>query len=189
MLWYMENGDFEAARPLAENLYRIHMDDPDASSSRRAEYTRHLGLIYVRTGRVDEGWDLIRSAIDIDPRYILPYLDLGASAGVSGLHEIASEWFVKAVTAKPSDASAHYNYAVSLRELGQMAAAKKELRAAVACVNFTPDAHKTLAAMLWQEGDFESVVEVYRDAHKLWPQDDEISHWLQQAESALEAND
>ena len=46
-----------------------------------------------------------------------------------------------------------------------------------------PDAHLSLAAMLWQQNRVADAREIYRDGQALWPENAEIRKWLAEAEA------
>jgi tetratricopeptide (TPR) repeat protein len=179
-------GDYKAALPLAEGLWRRGEGEKAMPKRERAEYNRYLGFILSQTGRAEDGARLLCSAIAIDPSYTAPCLDLGIMEGRRGDHQEALAWFDRALEACPGDAPAHYNRGVALRELKRTKEAKDELRKAIFYgYDEGAEAHRALAALLWEEGRIGEVVSLYGEAARRWPDDREVRQWLDAARAAV----
>jgi tetratricopeptide (TPR) repeat protein len=182
---WMNSGNYDKALPIVRELQASALEDLHAEARHKAEYTRHLGFILVQTGRESDGVKLLRAAIELDSSYSQPCVDLGLVEGKAGRHKTALEWFDRAATISPDDSSAHYNRGVSLRELGRMADAEAAFRKAIVCVPDNPGPYKSLAAVLWSRRQFVEAAAVYRDALRIWPWDQELRYWFDQASATI----
>lgn len=174
-------GRYSEALPLAETLWRQSHTFKSVGLRWKAEHARHLGFLKLQLGDVAGGTNLLRQAMQIDPSYSVPFVDMGVTCGRTGDHAGALAWFDAACRADPSDSDAWYNRGVALRETGNLDDAKEALRRAVALGPSAPAAHKTLAALLWSQRDIVAAEQVYREAARLWPADREIPYWLERA--------
>lgn len=179
-------GKYDQALPLARELWERTRNDCAIPARQRAEHAYYFGVACVRSGDRGEGNDLIRRALEIDPSYERPCLDHGLELGRAGNHAEALEWFDRAAQAAPDLADAHYNRGIALRDLGRTGEAVAALRRATQCGPETSEAHKSLAALLWSQGRVAETIPVYQEALAIWPHDEEIQHWLDQAREMTE---
>jgi Tfp pilus assembly protein PilF len=178
LAFLINGGHYEEALPLARELWQAHATNENMSARHRAEYTRNFGFALMQTGEQAKGIPLIHEAIEIDPSYSTPYIDMGVVTGSSSNPTAALTWFQRAIEADPSDAAGYYNTGIALGEMGKRDEAEAAFRSAIETDPTSPVAHKSLAALLWSAGRLAEAVELYVEAHALWPDDKEIKYWM-----------
>jgi tetratricopeptide (TPR) repeat protein len=124
-----------------------------------------LGNALRATGQVDAAIACFEKAIDLDPKYADPHLNLGALlCDDKRDYERAIACFQKAINLDPKDAMAHAN-------LGNARRANGQVDAAVACYNKAikldptlAKAHNGLGMALYGKGQINAAIACYRKA-------------------------
>ncbi len=180
-------GRYREALPLARRLWESNRDNEALPPRARAEYAHHLGLALARTGKTDEGADLLRRAAALDPTYESPVMDLGVLEGEAGRANEALDHLNRARAIAPHNSEVLYNRGVAFQSLRRTGEAESSFREAIAAVPTSPLAHKALAALLWQQGRIGEAVTVYRAALDIWPADPEARRWLEEGLRELQS--
>jgi Flp pilus assembly protein TadD len=106
-----QEGKFAEAEALLDAARRLHPDDP--------ELKHQLGMIYVRTGRSDEGLHLLREAVAARPNEPLYWNNLAAGYLSVQQSEAAADAAHRAATLQPGYSEAWQNLGFALRDLGK----------------------------------------------------------------------
>lgn len=114
-----------------------------------------LGLVIALSGRVEEGLDLTRRAIKLQPREALYQCRLGSILLINHRLQEAVEVYRNTIALKPDLADAHSDLGNALKQLGDVRGAIDAYRNAIACAPQSPIPHNNLGLMLLLLGQFE----------------------------------
>jgi Flp pilus assembly protein TadD len=106
-----QQNKFAEAEALLDAARRLNPDDP--------ELKHQLGMIYVRTGRSDEGQELLRAAVAARPNEALYWNNLAAAYLSVEMSDQAIEAARRAATLLPTYSEAWQNLAFALRDLAK----------------------------------------------------------------------
>jgi tetratricopeptide (TPR) repeat protein len=163
---------------LQAEINRLNLE---VSPRNRAEILRHRGFAFLMQEQTELGIKNLRMAQQTDPLYEQIYLDLGILDGKRGQHQAALEFFQKGLLLSPSHVNLLYSQGIALQELGKPSEAEKSFRKAIHFGYDKPDAHRSLAALLWSQNRIPEASGIYKDALKIWPEDQDIHYWYQRS--------
>lgn len=158
----IRRGDFLAAEGLCREVVALY---PDESLGALTE----LGNILLATKRIPEAIEAYRKAVELKPKMVQPYVNLGAAYVGSGQHENAREVLQKAVSLDPRHAKAHVNLGIVLVHLGLFPEAMEHLNKAVQIDPGLAIAHLQLGIARDRSGDVFGAVKSYERALHLVP--------------------
>jgi tetratricopeptide (TPR) repeat protein len=128
-----------------------------------ADYGRALVLLQTAADRMERGEvtraiDDLREAAGLSPRFAETHHQLGLALARSGAHaEDAAASFRRAIELDPGGAAAHYELGLLLAKRDR-AGASSELRAALAAEPGLADAHRALARIASDEGNWPAAI-------------------------------
>ena len=128
----------------------------------------NLALASIDLGELEVAEAHYRESLAIEPQPAI-YNDLGFVLERQGLTEEAVELYRKSLELDPESASAHYNLAASLARSGELAAAERHFRAALA-QKPSAQTYTGLALVLWQQGRVDEAVASLHDAIEADPE-------------------
>jgi tetratricopeptide (TPR) repeat protein len=141
-------------------------DHPDTLMS-----MNNLGLSYAALNRHDEAITCFRKAIEIDPKYVRAYINLGNALRDQGKAAQAVAAYRKAVEIDPSNASAHDNLGYTLHvQLKKVDEAIVSYRRAIELNPKYAQAHINLGNALKAQGKADEAMAAYREAFRLEPE-------------------
>ena len=111
-----------------------------------------LGLALLRTGKYDEAIIACNKAIEIDPKYLPPYTNIGASYKAKKEYEKALEWLDKALSLNPEKENTYWNLGLVYEKMKDYAQAIANCRKAI---ELNPDynkAYQTLEGIYIKKG-------------------------------------
>lgn len=118
-----------------------------------ARYQYLVGIKLERTGQLVPAFERYRYAVEIEPTFVDPYVELGGLLGKIGDFEGALECYREAVRIEPTDVANHHNLRAVLSKLAAASPAQygDELRAAdAACQGaLKNDPQKELKGHQW----------------------------------------
>ncbi len=117
-----------------------------------------LGVDYELMGSTDEAERAYRRALQLDPDFTNPYINLGRLMHRQLNLEDAEKLYRQATTKEPASAVAHFNLGVVLEDQDQQGAAKRAYLDSLRLDPNVADAHYNLARLLEQEGDLKSAL-------------------------------
>jgi len=149
----------------SETLWRAILD----KNPRCWMAASNLGSELRLGGRVEEGMQLLRRAIEIDPSLAEPRFNLGNALAAQGQHAEAVLQFEGALARKPAAFDILSNLGISLAALGRRTEAIARYREALEIEPRFAIAHINLAQVLRQDGQLEASLESYQRAIELSP--------------------
>jgi tetratricopeptide (TPR) repeat protein len=151
----------------AERWYRSALErDP-----RRFDALANLGLVCIRTGRLEEAAPLLRQALELRPQAAEVHNALGSVLRTLGRPEEAVSHFRRALALKADYAEAHANLGNALGDLARFEAAAASLRRAVALKPDFAPARRDLATVLQTLGQLDAARETLDKAISDYPGD------------------
>ena len=145
--WQAESGqlilDFEVA-PCAGTVSVV--DRGVERSERSAEYWFTLGCS-LEEKEPAQAEAAYRTAIQVDPMYTDAYVNLGHLLNEAGSHEGAAKVYREGLKRAPKEAILHFNLAIVLEDLQQIAAALQSYEAAIEQDQAFADAHYNAARL------------------------------------------
>jgi tetratricopeptide (TPR) repeat protein len=156
-----QKGRLEAAEIEYRRILQIDADHSDALHG--------LGLIAYQTGKHEKAINLIRNAIDANPRVPCYYYNIGLAYTAIGQVKEAMNAFQEAVNLKPGYAEAYYNLGLTLKTLGRHKAASQNFQHAIRCDPGNADAYYNLGNTLKEMGEYETAIHNYRQAIRSRP--------------------
>ncbi len=133
----------------------------DAVLAREPDHAEALhlsGVIGFQTGQVEQGLELVRRAIAINPGAAGPYANIGEALNRIGRHAEAAEALTRAVTLDPGLARAHGQLGMALLELGRDQTALQHLDQALGIQPDMLDALNARAFILRRAGRLEAAL-------------------------------
>jgi Flp pilus assembly protein TadD len=149
-----------------------------------------LGMLHVRTGRVESGLLLLRQAVDARPAESLYWGNYAAACLSIERSEEAVQAARKAVELDPQNFTAWQNLGFGLRDLGDHSGAAKAFETASGLGEIPPDGLATWAECLDRLGRFGEAERIVRRALEVAPDDPAILTllgWLQMEQSEDDA--
>jgi eukaryotic-like serine/threonine-protein kinase len=157
-----ESGWYEQA--IVEYNRAIELDPANSDGYRR------LGRAYKLNNQFDESLAAYRRAIEVEPAYYMNYQNLGALYSERARYSEALQAFEEAVRLAPDEPNARFVLGMTYKNLGQFAAAERELRLAVS-LGETPRALIELGlTLLYLQREQEAIPYLTR-AERLAPED------------------
>jgi len=117
-----------------------------------------LGVDYELMGSSDEAERAYRRALQLDPNFVNPYVNLGRLLHRQLNLTDAEALYRKAMAAEPANAVAHFNLGVVLEDRDEKDAAMQAYRDSLRLDPTVADAHYNLARLLEQNGDLKSAL-------------------------------
>lgn len=116
-----ESARTDQAVPLLQKAYRLRPSEPAIPDN--------LARMLIRLDRLEEAVPLLMAGLRLEPGNQTLMSDLGNALRLLNRHDESAVWLEKAVTLAPGEARARFNFAKTLRELGQGQKALEQLRA------------------------------------------------------------
>lgn len=165
-------GDIKAAA----QLYRQVLDkDPENASAFWG-----LGRIAMGIGKFRDAISLFDKAIDFLPSHPFPLIDIARAHEALREFDTAGEYFRRAATVAPDNASAQYTLGVHLSEAGAFSEAEEKFRASI---NFDPanafafyELSKLKTFTSQQDSDLEAIKELLAQPN-LTPSNETAAHY------------
>lgn len=129
------------------------------------------GVSLHQTGRLNEAAEKYRDVLNRDSRNPDALNLLGVIAQAQGDRDRALTYFKRTIAAAPRMATAHYNLANLLADLGHPNEAILEYNAAIAIKADYADACLNLGALFYRAGEFARAAAVFRDMTSRFPGD------------------
>lgn len=166
-----DSGDLDAAKEAGE---RLLLQAPD-----RAEAHNAHGLTLRAIGATTEAINAFRSAIGVNPQYVLAYGNLASALDASGQAAAAIDWVRRGLQL---NATSHELYVT----LGNLLAARRRFDDAkdafATAIRLNPsgsfDALRRLGRIAYEQADIFSAINAYESALKLQSNDVELWIWL-----------
>jgi len=117
-----------------------------------------LGVDYELMGSTEEAERAYRRALQLDPSFVSPYVNLGRLLHRQLNLADAEALYRKAMQAEPANAVAHFNLGVVLEDRDEKDAAMQAYRDSLRLDPTVADAHYNLARLLEQTGDLKSAL-------------------------------
>ncbi|WP_341902427.1 tetratricopeptide repeat protein [Polaromonas sp. YR568] len=160
-LLLQQQGRFEEARTLYQDILQIHPEHVDAL---------HLsGVVAFQTGRAADAIAPINRAIALQPGDASFHFNLGLAQAQLGRHDAALASHEQAIALKPDFVDAHVHRGQALRALGQHQAALASYDRALALRPQDAETHFRRAAVLRDLQQPESAVAAYDTAVSIRP--------------------
>jgi protein O-mannosyl-transferase len=154
----------------SEVLFRLALD---RGGGRSPELRSALGLVLLRSRRLDEATALYEEALRMDPEYFQAHFYLGNIRARQGRLAEAEDHFAAAVRIVPDDRDAHFNLAVALSRRGEHRLAIRHYERALKIRPMAETAFN-LAVLLSEQGRMAEAVDRYELAVRL--EDDPRAH-------------
>lgn len=164
-------GKYGEALPLALRLRDSLESNYVLSQSEMAEAVRYVGYAMVQTGDRAGGERELLRAIELDPTYPAPILDLGVLRGQAGDHADALGWFDRAVEIQPNDSMSHFYRGTALRQTGNDLEAERAFLVAIDIGPTRPEFFVFLGRLYRERGDRAKAMTVLESGLPLWPDD------------------
>lgn len=129
-----------------------------AATADNAQSWYELGVDYELMGSADDAERAYRRALQLDPGFVSPYVNLGRLLHRQLNLEDAEALYRKAMAAEPANAVAHFNLGVVLEDQDEKDAAMQAYRDSLRLDPTVADAHYNLARLLEQNGDLKSAL-------------------------------
>jgi len=129
----------------------------------------NLGLIMMKTGRVEQSIDEFQQALKINPYYAKTYDSLGNALALAGRFPEAMEGYEQALSLKPDYAEAYFNLGDLQRKMGRVEEAAQQYQEALKIDPALYKAHYNLGNILLQTGQVPEAMEQYQEALKIAP--------------------
>lgn len=147
--------------PEAENCYRAVI----AADACNAQAQHLLGLLLLqRNAGSEEGFSLLRRAIELAPQVPDFHCNLAAALGRTGQHAQAAACLEIALRLRPDYADAWNNLGVALEHLGKLQDAAEAYRKAIARKPNFPEPHNHLGTALRKLGRIEEAIASHQRA-------------------------
>jgi tetratricopeptide (TPR) repeat protein len=134
-----------------------------------AEALHLAGVIGFQTGQLEQGVELVRRAIALNPNAPAPYANLGQALIGLGRYAEAAQALGRAVTLQPGAARAQASLGVALMELGDIQAALARFEAALALQPGFAEAHNSRGLALHRLSRMDEAVASFDQAIRLQP--------------------
>ena len=129
----------------------------------------NLGLLYLKTGKVDKSVAEFRETLEIKPDFVEARNDLGNALAAKGDLEQAVAQYRKALEIRPDFAHTHYDLANVLFDQGHLDQAIAHYQKALEAEPGLVEAHFNLGNALLNSGRFDEAVAQYKKVLELQP--------------------
>jgi len=137
-----------------------------------------LGLLYCKIGRVDEGIEDFKNAIQINPSHVKAHNNLGLAYLTKGLVDEGIEELKNAIKTNPYYMKAHYNLGNAYQIKGLLDEATSEYETAVRLKpDFVP-ALNDLGVIYFKKGEVDMAIDAFRKAIRIMPDSSEAHYNL-----------
>ncbi|MBR5717610.1 MAG: tetratricopeptide repeat protein [Clostridia bacterium] len=166
---YYNNGEYESARKIIENLVELAPDN--------AEYHYGLGCTLDDLGRHEEALIEEQRAVELAPDYAEYHNGLALTLGKLGLHEEALPERQKALELAPDNAEYHYGLSCTLDELERYEESAEACKKAVELAPDNAKYHNGLGYTLDKLGRYDEALAEAEKAVELAPDNDEYRQY------------
>ncbi len=199
-LSYMNNGEFDEALRLAQEMTKSRPDDSTSwtflagaqlalgdtqaakSSFRHAlevdpgdvNATANLARTLIREGDTPAAADLYARAIEQDPKYLPFYFALADLASIEGKPEFQLKWLEMAVSSNPDSGAAHFQLSRLYAKNGDMKSAQEQIKLALESEPEHLDSGLVQARWLTDAGDYEAARSLLNRLTVLYPTNAEL---------------
>jgi Tfp pilus assembly protein PilF len=97
-----------------------HRGQQDTITNQQPEQLFKLAMNYLQSGNLPQAAGICEQILQVDPQHAHTFHLLGVIKGQQGNHDLAAEFFSKAVSADPSVPDFYRNLCHSCRSLGRM---------------------------------------------------------------------
>jgi tetratricopeptide (TPR) repeat protein len=149
----------------ADKQAQLALSDPDT----RAAACSVLGAIRVQQERLEEGAELLREAVRLDPQLVGAQLNLAQVYSLQGKDAAALPLFRRVLERDASNAAARMALARAETEKGNYKASLELAKPALAAFKLSPDGVLVLAVDFLKTGDRSSAAALVADAKRLGP--------------------
>jgi tetratricopeptide (TPR) repeat protein len=168
-------NDLVIGTPPAEEVSGIP-SSVNAYLSAEAHYMKANQAVV--NNQIDAAIAEYKQAISVDPTYADALSDYGTVLGYKGNWQEASEMFKRACAAKPNDSLFAYNYARSLKKLGNKEAYFSQMKVAYRLNPRDKDVLMALSEASRQADDSTGSIRYLQEALNLYPQNAELHNTL-----------
>ena len=130
----------------------------------------NLALAYSMRGETEKAKTEYRATIDINPRFVNAYLNLGSLLAEGGDLSMAIAVFKEGIAARPDSPQLQYNLALSYHKLSQWDAAIHSYKEAISLEPLYRDAYRNLAVALGKKGLFAEALKTYASLAAIDPE-------------------
>lgn len=143
-----EDGQIQEAIQAAQRALRSKSGSENLDDNELAFLQYQLGRLLSRAGQLDQSIHHLVEAININPNYVEPYLELGRVHQNRRQHAQALNAFNQAIAAAPNDPRPYYHAGVALKENKDYLLAEKMLRKASELSPEDVSVHRLLGAVV-----------------------------------------
>jgi len=134
-----------------------------------AEALHLSGVIAFQTGQLEQGIELVRRAIALNPNAAPPHANLGQALIGLGRYTEAAEALGRAIALQPGAARTHASLGIALLELGETQAALARFETALALQPAFAEAHNSRGLALHRLSRMDEAVASFDQAIRLQP--------------------
>jgi tetratricopeptide (TPR) repeat protein len=134
-----------------------------------AQEALQRGISFHQTGQLDEAIQWYRKVLDIQPKNIAAFCNIGVVLQSQGKLSEAIVSYKKAISIKPDYASAYSNLGYALQEQGELEEAVSSYKKAISINPDYADAYSNLGNTLKEQGKLEEAVSSYKKAISIKP--------------------
>jgi tetratricopeptide (TPR) repeat protein len=134
-----------------------------------AQEALQRGISFHQTGQLDEAIQWYRKVLDIQPKNISAFCNIGVALQSQGKLSEAIVSYKKAISIKPDYASAYSNLGYALQEHGKLDEAVTSFQKAISIKPDYAEAYYNLGNSLKEQGKLEEAVSSYQKAISIKP--------------------
>ncbi len=143
-----EDGQIQEAIQAAQRALRSKSGSEVMDENQQAFLQYQLGRLLSRAGQLDQSIHHLVEAINLNPNYVEPYLELGKVHQTRRQHAQALHAFNQAISAAPNDPRPYYHAGVAFKENKDYLEAEKMLRKASELSPDDVSVHRLLGAVV-----------------------------------------
>jgi tetratricopeptide (TPR) repeat protein len=143
-----EDGQIQEAIQTAQRALRCRSGSESLDDYEQAYLQFQLGRLLNQAGQLDQSIHHLVEAININPNYVEPYLELGKVHQNRRQHAQAIDTFNQAISAAPNDPRPYYHAGVALKDSKDYLQAEKMLRKASELSPEDVSVHRLLGAVV-----------------------------------------
>jgi tetratricopeptide (TPR) repeat protein len=145
---FAEDGQMDQAIQVAQRALRTKGSTDPLNQRDAALLHYQLGTLLSQAGQLDQAIHHLVQAIQANPEFIDPYLELGRVHQGRRQHNQALSTFTQAIAAAPNDARPYYHAGMALKENKDYVEAEKMLRRACELDPENVSVHRLLGAVV-----------------------------------------